>query len=135
MHYYSDLPASNNTLWLPNLRDLPKTIRDRFTLDGMLFEKFAGAVSDADYVDMDYDSISQAVVVTIHWSESPRQPEGGWTESISVPDNESTIEIGVLSHESNSDPEDIQFGGFLTVLGRDDSPSKSTHALATRIPN
>lgn len=36
------------------------------------------------------------------------------------------MEIGVLSHEPNPDPEDIQFGGFLTVLGSDDKPSTFT---------
>jgi hypothetical protein len=127
MHYYSDVPVSVHNPWLPDLRVVLRKISDRFTSDEKLLDKFVDEVSSADSVDVDYDAMSQAVVFTVHWSSSPGNPGNDWTEAISVPDNESTVEIGVLSHEPNSDPEDIQFGGFLTVLGRDDAPSKSTH--------
>jgi hypothetical protein len=76
----------------------------------------------ASYIDIDYDAISQAVVLTAVWSEAPGR-ESGWTETTKLSEKESTVEIGVLAHEPNTDPEDVQFGGFLTVLGRDDKPS------------
>ncbi|KAL1642519.1 protease B nonderepressible form [Didymella pomorum] len=40
--------------------------------------------------------------------------------------------IGILSHEANTDPEDYQFGGFLTVLGRDDKPKPTRFQTPTR---
>ena len=80
------------------------------------------------YLDIDYDAISQTVVVT---SVDTNPPKGvkGWWDVIRLPEHESTVEIGVLAHEPNTDPEDIQFGGFLTVLGRDDTPS-TLHQLS-----
>ncbi|KAJ8110552.1 hypothetical protein OPT61_g6640 [Boeremia exigua] len=86
------------------------------------FKKLTGEKSTPTYVDIDFDAISQAVVCTAVWSSGPRI---GWTDQFTAADDESTVEIGVLSHEPNTDPEDIQFGGFLTVLGRDDSPSNT----------
>jgi hypothetical protein len=78
----------------------------------------------AAYVDVDYDTITRAVVLTAVWSKA--QTPDGWSEVIELPTADSTIEIGVLSHEPNSDPEDVQFGGFLTVLGQDTAPSMSS---------
>ncbi|KAF1933685.1 PIG-X-domain-containing protein [Didymella exigua CBS 183.55] len=93
-----------------------------------------GMTASADtpsYVDIDYDSISQAVVCTVVWSN---KPSDGWTDKYSAPEegSDSTVEIGVLSHEANTDPEDYQFGGFLTVLGRDDKPKPTRFQTPTR---
>lgn len=76
----------------------------------------------AAYLDIDYDTISRAVVVNAGWPSG----RGGqaWTETISRSRKDGPVEIGVLTHEPNPDPEDVQFGGFLTVLGQDASPSK-----------
>jgi hypothetical protein len=78
-------------------------------------------LSTATYVDIDYDTISRALVINAGWPSAPE--EEGWTDTILRTKSDQTVEIGVLMHESNSDPEDIQFGGFLTVLGQDSSPS------------
>ena len=61
-------------------------------------------------------------MLTAGWPDAPQTT--GWSEHIDLPHSDATIEIGVLSHEANADPEDYQFGGFLTVLGQDTSPSK-----------
>lgn len=76
----------------------------------------------SDYIDVDYDTISRSVVLTAESSNAGSTNEG-WTETIRLPSKEATVEIGVLSLEGNADPEDVQFGGFLTVLGQDDKPS------------
>lgn len=80
-----------------------------------------GANDSESYIDIDYDAISQTIVFTALWHKAPS--EKGWIDHIKTPREGSTIEIGVLAHEPNTDPEDIQFGGFLTVLGQDDKPS------------
>lgn len=90
-------------------------------LENDVCEKLAIQLLTAAYVDIDYDTISRAVVLTAGWSDAPGNE--GWSETIQSPDKDATVEIGVLSHEPNSDPEDIQFGGFLTVLGQDKAPS------------
>lgn len=79
------------------------------------------------YLDIDYDTISRAVVLNFGWADAPSGK--GWNEGIIRHPKDSTVEIGVLSHEPNSDPEDIQFGGFLVVLGDDDHPSKPLHPI------
>jgi hypothetical protein len=84
------------------------------------------SLASATYLDIDYDAISHAVVLNAFWNKSPRGP--GWTEVIALPGKEETIEVGVLNHEPNPDPEDIAFSGFLTVLGQDDKPSTSSHS-------
>jgi hypothetical protein len=81
--------------------------------------------SSANYLDIDYDTISHAVVLTAGWpsAENEAREKETWNEAITLPSKDATVEIGVLSNEANTDPEDIQFGGFLTVLGQDDRPS------------
>ncbi|KAA8625874.1 PIG-X-domain-containing protein [Pyrenophora tritici-repentis] len=105
-------------------------------------EKLVNAFSTARSVDIDYDTISRSVVLTALWPVAEKESwekEKGWTSTHrlpsawmikhgglspnEVPTEDSTVEIGVLSHEGNADPEDIQFGGFLTVLGQDQKPS------------
>ncbi|KAF2715205.1 PIG-X-domain-containing protein [Pleomassaria siparia CBS 279.74] len=81
----------------------------------------AASLLTASYLDMDYDTISHAVILSAYWEEAPNGES--WTESISLSGSEERIEVGVLIHEPNPDPEDIGFGGFLTVLGEDDKPS------------
>ena len=82
----------------------------------------ADTLLNASYLDADYDAEAETLVVTAFWDAPPR----GWTESIPAPTGSSTTEVGVLVHEPNPDPEDIAFGGFLTVLGRDTAPSTSS---------
>ncbi|KAI4935588.1 uncharacterized protein J4E92_002879 [Alternaria infectoria] len=80
--------------------------------------------AQSDYIDVDYDTISRSVVLTAESSNAGSTNEGR-TETIRLPSKEATVEIGVLSLEGNADPEDVQFGGFLTVLGQDDKPNRS----------
>jgi hypothetical protein len=80
------------------------------------------SLSMATYLDIDYDTITGALVINAGWPSPPS--EEGWMDKISRKASDGTIEIGVLMHEPNPDPEDVQFGGFLTVLGQDASPSK-----------
>ncbi|KAF3042131.1 protease B nonderepressible form [Didymella heteroderae] len=92
-----------------------------------------GSTQPPSYVDVDYDAMSQAVVCTIVWSNG-HGLEKSWTDQYFAPeeDSDSTVEIGVLSHEANTDPEDYQFGGFLTVPGRDDKPKPTRFQTPTR---
>ncbi|CAN9384287.1 unnamed protein product [Alternaria alternata] len=85
----------------------------------------------SSYVDIDYDTISRGVVLTAGWAQA-RDDEKGWTQKIRQPSKDATVEIGVLSLEGNADPEDIQFGGFLTVLGQDEKPKPTRFQTPTR---
>lgn len=110
--------------YLPSLSNLVSYIQGKICNPSATACKVAASsLSTAAYVDIDYDTISHAVVLNAFWSTSPDGPS--WTETSSLPSREQTIEIGVLSHEPNPDPEDIAFAGFLTVLGNDAAPSMS----------
>jgi hypothetical protein len=91
------------------------------------------SLSMATYLDIDYDTITGAVVINAGWPSPPS--EKGWMDKISRKASDGTVEIGVLMHEPNPDPEDVQFGGFLTVLGQDTSPSKLNPSLPSNIPD
>ncbi|KAF2012773.1 PIG-X-domain-containing protein, partial [Aaosphaeria arxii CBS 175.79] len=84
----------------------------------------------ASYLDIDYDAISHAVVLTAFWAKSP--DAAGWTETIKLPGQADPIEIGVLNREANPDPEDIQYAGFLTVLGQDKKPKPTLFQAPSR---
>ncbi|KAH6200688.1 hypothetical protein HBI15_192290 [Parastagonospora nodorum] len=114
------------------------SIREVATVLGQKFCKSKGeeclhqalSLSTATYLDIDYDTITRALVINAGWPSAPS--EKGWTETISRKRADATIEIGVLIHEPNPDPEDIQFGGFLAVLGQDTSPKPTRFQTPTR---
>lgn len=114
--YYSHVPILSN---------LVSYIQDNICPSSSKACKGAAtSLLSASYLDIDYDTISHAVILNAFWEKSPDSLS--WDETISLPGNEETIEIGVLNHEPNPDPEDIAFSGFLTVLGQDTKPSTST---------
>lgn len=110
--YYASLPEISRILKsIENSFCASKTGTCRDVID---------ALTSTDYLDIDYDTITQALVVTAGWSSISND------QGVTRREGDGTVEIGVLMHEPNPDPEDIQFGGFLTVLGQDAAPSKPT---------
>ncbi|KAF2181677.1 PIG-X-domain-containing protein [Zopfia rhizophila CBS 207.26] len=93
-------------------------------------QKGASSLLSASYLDIDYDTISHALILNAYWAREPTS--GTWTETISPRGKEETIEIGVLNNEKNPDPEDVAFSGFLTVLGQDTSPKPTRFQTPTR---
>ncbi|KAF2275203.1 protein pbn1 [Westerdykella ornata] len=90
----------------------------------------AASLNWASYIDIDYDAISHAIILNAFWARAPRS--SGWSETTHLPGGQDTIEIGVLNHETNPDPEDIAFSGFLTVLGQDTKPKPTRFQTPTR---
>lgn len=82
---------------------------------------FASRLPSAEYIDIDFDTISQALVLNI-FRQKPANP-GGWTEQITSVGTTGKVEVGVLANEPPTEPEELKLGGFLTVLGEDDKPS------------
>ena len=71
----------------------------------------------ADYLDFDYDAISQTVVLSAFWHGN--QSSGTWDESIDNRGGSDQAEIGVLTTEKPKNLEEVSLGGFLVVLGED----------------
>ncbi|KAJ9642854.1 protease B nonderepressible form [Coniosporium tulheliwenetii] len=72
-------------------------------------------------MDIDYDAISHALVINAFWNEAPGG--GSWHDRIERTRDDETIEVGVLSNETPEEPEELKLGGFLIVVGEDDTPS------------
>lgn len=83
------------------------------------------AAKTAAYVDYDYDAISHALNVAILWDS----PSGLPAEKL---DTEDRLEVGILSTEQATEPEEISLGGYLTVVGEDDEPSATLFSFPTR---
>lgn len=109
--------------YLPTLSGLVKYIQEEICKPSAKTCKDAAAtLLSSSYIDIDYDAISHALIVNAFWDKAT--DANTWTETIALPSQQETIEIGVLNHQENPDPEDIGFEGFLTVLGQDTKPSK-----------
>jgi hypothetical protein len=111
--------------FLSSTREVATILGQRFCRSTKSDEclSLALSLSTATYIDIDYDTITRALVINAGWPSPPS--EKGWTETISKTSS-GTVEVGILNHEPNPDPEDIGFGGFLIVLGQDASPSEPT---------
>jgi hypothetical protein len=110
---------------LPSLKDLVTYIQQKIcaTSDRSCQAQAASLLS-ATYVDIDFDTISHALVFNGFWDRAPGAES--WTETIPLRQKTDHIEVGVLTSEKAVDPEDLAFSGFLTVIGKDSKPS--THS-------
>lgn len=81
----------------------------------------AESLISASYVDIDFDTISHAVIFRAHWDSGSISK--GWTETTRQHKAIGSLEIGVLNNESPDEPEELKLGGFLTVVGTDLEPS------------
>ncbi|KAH9811718.1 PIG-X / PBN1 [Teratosphaeria destructans] len=86
----------------------------------------------ASYIDIDYDAISHAVTFTAFWrssvqSPAARTPARKWKKGDSV-------EVGVLHEEDPAadEPEELKFGGYLTVIGEDTKPTGTLFSFPAR---
>lgn len=84
----------------------------------------ANDLANADYIDMDYDSISHSVTFKAFWARPPN-PDGVWHDTHRKAVNH-TIEVGVLMNEQPDEPEELRYSGWLTVIGKDKKPCTST---------
>ena len=80
------------------------------------------SLSYASYIDIDFDAISHAVTLTAVWrqgitAQAARTPARLWREG-------DGLEVGVLVPEQPEEPEELKFGGFLTVVGEDETPGE-----------
>ncbi|KAF2676782.1 PIG-X-domain-containing protein [Lentithecium fluviatile CBS 122367] len=128
---FSMSASSQYYSYLPTLNSLVSYIQEEVCKSSVkACKNAASSLLSASYLDIDYDTISHAVVLNAFWSGSPEANH--WTETITLPSKDQTTEVGVLNYEKNPDPEDIGFGGFLTVLGQDDAPKPTQFQTPTR---
>lgn len=100
----------------------------------------ASLINIADSVDMDYDSISHALTLTVFWSKQPEvfyDPIGefttldAWNIDIQAKPADK-VEVGILSPDPAQDPSELALSGFLTVVGEDDRPKATMFSFPSR---
>ena len=106
---------------LPSLKDFVTYIQQKLCAQHNSCQAKADALNNADYVDIDYDTISQSLVLNAFRHTSSGSPT--WNEQISIQDGSAKVEVGVLANEKPTKPEELSLGGFLAVLGEDTKPS------------
>lgn len=86
----------------------------------------------ADYLDVDYDAISQSVTLTAFHHEPPHLAVGktrdAWDERIDAKRSQMKIEVGILASEKATRAEELSLGGFLLTLGENTKPGNLTSA-------
>lgn len=96
---------------------------------GLAVGNEADAIQRASHLDLDFDAISHAVTATVAW-----KADADWKEPLDHPNTarvivklreQDRVEVGVLQGEKATEPEELALGGYLSVLGEDDEPSKS----------
>lgn len=81
---------------------------------------------EADYIDFDFDTISHTLTISSFWASQT------WDLSISNDDSKDRLEVGILSNEKPIELEELNLGGFLTVVGEDTKPSPTLFAFPAR---
>lgn len=102
---------------LPSLRDLVTYIQHKVCADETSCKTRSKALNSADYLDIDYDTISQSITISAFWHIAPGS--GKWDERIESCGESVKVEVGVLANEKATQPEELSLGGFLAVLGED----------------
>ncbi|MCJ1405397.1 protease B nonderepressible form [Xylographa trunciseda] len=90
----------------------------------------ADSLGEANYVDIDFDTISQALIISAYRHEPLDQV--GWTEQFDNFGGAVKVEVGVLANEEPTEPEELSLGGFLTIVGEDDKPSPTLFSFPAR---
>ncbi|MCJ1337477.1 protease B nonderepressible form [Bachmanniomyces sp. S44760] len=88
-------------------------------------------MKSTDYLDVDYDTISQTLVLSVFHSQAP-SPSNTWNGNHTNSQRTSTIEVGVLANKKPTEPEELSMEGLLTVLGEDDRPNPTLFSFPSR---
>ena len=108
---------------LSSVEDLVTYIQQKVCLGNFECIAEVERVRHADYLDFDYDAITQSVLLSAFWVRSPGTEER-WNERIGRRKTSDRVEVGVFSQEKSTQPEEISLGGYLAVVGKDSKPSK-----------
>lgn len=112
--YYEDISS---------LSDLVVYIQQTICANDQSCKVKADALESADYLDFDYDTISQSVVVSAFWHAGTLS--GKWDEYIDNRNGSVKVEVGILANQKPTNAGELSLRGFLVVLGEDEKPSKS----------
>ncbi|KAF2669437.1 PIG-X-domain-containing protein [Microthyrium microscopicum] len=86
----------------------------------------------ADTLDIDYDAVSQSLIIKALWTTATSQDDKWYETHLKGSDEHDTLEIGVLVNEVPDEEETIRFSGVLTRIGQDDKPAPTLFSTPSR---
>lgn len=110
--YYEDISS---------LSDLVLYIQQTICANDQSCKIKADALESADYLDVDYDTISQSLVVSAFWHAGTLF--GKWDELFDNRNGSVTTEVGILANQKPTNSGELSLRGFLVVLGEDEKLS------------
>ncbi len=112
---------------LESLNNLHQYINHKFcqNLKSECLERVAALLTASSF-DIDFDTISHALTLTVLWAPQS-QPI-----FLSKTTPKDRLEVGILSGETPKEPEELSLGGFLTVVGEDTKPSPTLFSFPAR---
>ncbi|KAL8908515.1 MAG: hypothetical protein Q9171_005433 [Xanthocarpia ochracea] len=90
----------------------------------------AKRLENAAYIDLDYDTDSRDLVLTSFHHKSPGLE--GWDEQVKRRQNSARTEVGVFASQEATEPEELSFGGYSTVIGEDEKPKPTRFSFPSR---
>ncbi|MCJ1466049.1 protease B nonderepressible form [Pseudocyphellaria aurata] len=122
LQFYAPVPALKDLITYIQLKICP-------TNDEVCAGK-ALNLNAVDYLDIDYDAISQSLVLSAFRCEPPTP--GTWNAKFQKLGYSAKIEVGVLASERATEPEELSLGGFLTTIGESDKPKPTRFSFPSR---
>ena len=89
----------------------------------LLCKDHARALDAAEYIDIDYDTISQSLSLSAFFQLKAISQT--WDERIEQPKRQAKTEVGVLANEKALRFQELSLGGYLITLGEDSKASMS----------
>ncbi|KAK3060603.1 hypothetical protein LTS18_008178 [Coniosporium uncinatum] len=116
---------------VPSLTNLIIYLGQKFCREGdVACHRQALSLSKASNIDIDYDTISHALIFKALWSDDPSG--GAWNEDLQKVREDDSLEVGVLNNETPEEKEELKLGGFLTVVGDDDHAKPALFSFPSR---
>ena len=109
---------------LPDLNNLVVYVKEKLCPKGETScQKDALRLAHADHLDIDYDAVSQTLTISAYFegavSDLGEKQREGWDESIGDYAASVPTEIGILSMQQATQPDEVSLGGFLVTLDKD----------------
>ncbi|KAL8846445.1 MAG: hypothetical protein Q9221_008470 [Calogaya cf. arnoldii] len=90
----------------------------------------AKSLEKSAYLDIDYDASSREVILTTFHHESPDLE--GWKLEVKSRRNSEKTEVGIFTYQQALQPEELSFGGSVTVIGEDKKPKPTRFSFPSR---
>ncbi|KAL1957662.1 hypothetical protein VTO42DRAFT_5639 [Malbranchea cinnamomea] len=115
---------------IPSLENLVTYIQQKICRqeDHVCYE-YASTLEFADYADIDYEATSSFLSITSYWSQAPH--EEGWRDNHKFR-GEGRVEVGILTMQEPTGPAELRVGGFLAVVGENESLKPTLFSFPSR---